>query len=154
MPVLEVRGTSWANATALEGAIGCCGYNPLLSPQLFSGLVFTSGRAVEEVRRWADAQDPAAAWAQYCREAWRGKPVFAVGPKTGRDVQGLLGVEGLGITTGAAASLADEIVRLAGGLGDLQKRPLLFVCGDGRRDELPDALAAAHVGSHPAVQPA
>lgn len=92
----------------------------------FVGLVLTSPRA-------------AAALAEYELEAWRGKPIYVTGARTAEQV-GALGLRPAGETSGSATALADHIVET--GLDG----PLLFLCGDRRRDDLPDRLRAAGLG--------
>ncbi len=97
----------------------------LAHPARYGGLVLTSPRAAEAVQ----AGD---------LTAWRSKPAFVVGPATAA-VMRALGLRPEGEQAGEAEALAEFIV--------LHRfdRPLLFLCGDRRRDVLPDRLRAAAV---------
>lgn len=91
----------------------------------FDGLLVTSPRA-------------AAALRGLDLRGWAGKPAFVVGPRTAGRVRAL-GLAPVGEETGHADALADLIVT------DPPEKPLLFLCGDRRRDMLPNRLRAAQV---------
>lgn len=102
-------------------------------PDAYSGLVITSPRTTD-----AWSREPIAASRL---GAWSAKPVFAVGPRTAAAARDL-GLEPLGHDAGSARELAGYIARRrTPGEG----RPLLFCCGEPRRDELPDRLEAAGI---------
>lgn len=71
-------------------------------------------------------------------EKWRNAPVYAVGPKTAAAVR-QIGLRPIGEDAGRAADLAKRII------GDDPQEPLLFLCGNRRRDVLPDRLTEAGV---------
>lgn len=98
----------------------------------YAGLVVTSPRAVEAVRRGFDA-------APDCRDAWADAPAFAVGAATAAAVREV-GLVPRGHDAGSATELARVITA-----SSLASERLLFLCGNRRRDALPDALRAAHV---------
>lgn len=99
----------------------------LASPGRFAGLIATSPRALEAVRRVsADV------------EGWSRKPVYVVGPKTAEAARAL-GWFPRGDDSGDAAALAQHIVR------DGAQQPLLFLSGARRRDVLPEALRASGI---------
>lgn len=100
-------------------------------PQSYDGLIFTSPRAVE-------AMAGAMPWLPTENVLWHMKPIFAVGPKTASELR-RIGFEPTGEDSGTAAMLFEHIAasRFA--------RPLLFLCGNRRRADLPDALRAADI---------
>ena len=102
----------------------------LRAPERYGGLVLTSPRAVEALHR-IDANSG-------LLTLWREKPAYVVGPKTASEAS-LLGLEPAGQEGGAAEELADMIVQ------DPPEMPLLFLCGNRRRDVLPEQLLAAGV---------
>ncbi len=95
-------------------------------PKSYGGLIFTSPRAVEAFAE-AMSRRPIE------NVVWRAKPVFAVGPRTADELRSV-GFAPIGEESGSGGTLANHI---------LQRRfekPLLFLCGDRRRDELLDRL--------------
>jgi len=95
----------------------------------YAALLATSpraGRAVHQAFRADEA----------CRVAWQGRRAYVVGPKTGRWMR-KLGFEVRGEETGSATALGRLIVE------DSNDEPLLFLCGNRRRDALPNALRDA-----------
>lgn len=97
----------------------------LTRPDTYGGLVFTSPRAVEAL----GGRDLA---------PWRAKPAFAVGPATAAAARAL-GLRPEGAAAGDAETLAGLIT------AQFFAQPLLFLCGDRRRDGLPDRLRVAAV---------
>ena len=97
----------------------------------YAGLVVTSPRAVgalkEALSGGADE-----------RAAWQGKSAFAVGPRTAEALEAL-GFAPQGQESGSAQELAALIVRHS------FKEPLLFLCGNRRRDVLPNRLREAGI---------
>ena len=98
----------------------------LARPAHYAGLIVTSPRAV---RALSDTlAEPSVQSA-----AWKAKPAYAVGPRTAEALRAL-GFAPEGEETGEAAALADYIARRAKGA------PLLFLCGNRRRETLPERL--------------
>ena len=105
----------------------------LAHPDRYGGLLLTSPRAVEafaEALRWLPNQSA----------AWTAKPVFAVGPRTSEALR-QLGFQPQGEEAGNAEALADVLEQSAAGLDGR----LLFLCGDRRRDTLPERLQNAEI---------
>lgn len=103
----------------------------LLHPNDYHGLILTSPRAafrlVDTLSRYQIDPKP-----------WRQRPVFAVGPATTLPLRNA-GFTPLGEDCGNAGELA-ELVR------QIETRlPWLFLCGDRRRDTLPETLRAAGI---------
>jgi uroporphyrinogen-III synthase len=90
-------------------------------------LVLTSPRAVEALARLG------------LRRGWAGRSAWTVGAETARRAR-RLGLSTRGESAGSAERLGAEI-RAA-----RPERDLLFVCGDRRRDVLPDELRAGGLG--------
>ena len=91
----------------------------LANPDSFGGLVLTSPRAAD-------------ALAEHDLTGWREKPTFVVGPRTAERAQAL-GLRTEGEEAGSAAALAETVIA----------NKILFLCGDRRRDELPERLRSA-----------
>jgi uroporphyrinogen-III synthase len=103
----------------------------LRSPDVYSGLIATSPRAVRALRRVFDDAGPLQA-------AWKGRTAYAVGPKTAEGLRAL-SLEVRGAEAGNAEALAARIA------DDVPGRPLLFLSGSHRRKALPQGLRAAAV---------
>jgi uroporphyrinogen-III synthase len=95
-------------------------------PDLYESLVLTSPRAV------------AAIAARGGPRSWTGSTVYAVGPATAAAASDL-GLSVRGQEAHDGASLADVILQ------DERQGPVLFLCGNRRRDVLPRALRKAGV---------
>lgn len=95
-------------------------------PRTYDGLILTSPRAV-------DALTNAMPWLPTENVLWHAKAIFAVGPRTAADLREI-GFDPIGEGSGSAEMLAEYIVHQ-----DF-KRPLLFLCGNRRRDTLPFLL--------------
>jgi uroporphyrinogen-III synthase len=96
-----------------------------------AAIVATSPRIGAALERlFADHEDLA--------RLWEGAPAYAVGPKTAQRLQEV-GVEPRGAEAGDAEALASRIIEEA------PSAPLLFLCGNRRRDTLPNRLRAADV---------
>ena len=106
-------------------------YKLLKHPDRYTGLIFTSPRAVEAFSR-------AFPGTGIEKTGWENKTLFAVGPRTAAAVRSL-GYEPEGEGAGSAEQLGAYILkRRTGGT-------LLFLCGDRRRDVLPSLLREAGV---------
>jgi uroporphyrinogen-III synthase len=91
----------------------------------FAGLVLTSPRAAQALRG-------------IDLTAWQDHPAFVVGPATATEAQ-KVGLRSIGADSGSAEELAAVIAARS------FDRPLLFLCGDRRRDVLPDRLRDAGI---------
>lgn len=100
-------------------------------PRSYDGLIFTSPRAVEAVAS-------AMSWLPTENVMWHSKSIFAVGPKTASELR-QIGFEPTGEGSGSAEMLSEHIAACE------FTRPLLFVCGNRRRDDLPDTLREAAI---------
>lgn len=97
----------------------------------YAGIVATSPRVASALERlFADREDLA--------QRWNGAPAYAVGPKTARRLRDV-GLEPRGDDAGDAEALASQIIE------EVPSAPLLFLCGNRRRDTLPNRLRAADV---------
>jgi len=94
-------------------------------PEDYAGLILTSPRAVAAMKGFDLA-------------AWHEHPAFAVGLRTASEAA-KLGLQTVGEESGSADDLADVITARS------FEQPLLFLCGDRRRDTIPDRLRAADV---------
>ncbi|MEP0546083.1 MAG: uroporphyrinogen-III synthase [Rhodothermales bacterium] len=91
----------------------------------FAGLILTSPRAADALRGLD-------------LSAWQSKTTFVVGPATAEAARAL-GLRPEGEEAGQADDLADRIAARR------FEAPLLFLCGDRRRDALPDRLRATGI---------
>jgi uroporphyrinogen-III synthase len=87
-------------------------------------IVFTSGNAVENVAGFANGEKPD--WKIYC-----------IGNNTRRAVEKHFGASTVADVAENAVWLADKIISRK------EKAPIIFFCGDQRRDELPGKLKEA-----------
>ena len=105
----------------------------LRHPERYAGLIATSPRATQALQKTFQRAPEAAA-------AWRAKPAFAVGPKTAAGLRAG-GLQPRGEESGSGAVLGSVI---ASGLKEkkirMGERPLLFLCGNRRREALPEQL--------------
>lgn len=112
---------------------------PLRHPDHYTGLVLTSpraARALREALRTLPDQEGA---------EWTAKPAFAVGPKTAGTLREG-GMEPLGEESGNAAALGAVIAKeMKTRERATPERPLLFLCGNRRRETLPRVLREANV---------
>lgn len=100
-------------------------------PGSYGGLILTSPRAVEamaSVLRWLPGEIA----------RWHAKPVFVVGSRTASDLREI-GFEPEGESSGSGDQLARYITTRK------FEDPLLFLCGNRRRDELPDLLSTEQI---------
>ena len=98
-------------------------------PQEYGGLIITSPRAVQALAQALDEER---------LRRWREKTVFAVGPATAAALREV-GLMPWGEEAGGGAALAEVIVTRR------PEKQLLFLAGNRRRDELPEALRAEGV---------
>ena len=98
----------------------------LRRPGDYGGLIATSPRVGRALQRIFDDEGTTHA-------GWEGTTAYAVGPKTADELRAL-SFEVKGEGTGSASALASFIA------DDESEGPLLFLCGNRRRDELPDRL--------------
>lgn len=103
----------------------------LARPGAYDGLVVTSPRAAEVLREALEQQTESGA-------AWTDELAFAVGPRTAEMLREV-GFAPEGEESGGAEQLAERIARKSFG------KPLLFLCGNRRRDALPDRLAEQNI---------
>lgn len=96
----------------------------------YGGVICTSPRAVQALGEVVKEMAGAA-------RSWTSRPAYAVGPRTAEMLREL-GFRAEGEAAGDAAALAAHIA------AQTHQRPLLFLCGNRRRDVLPEALR--HVG--------
>lgn len=122
IPVLEFE---FVNQAGLEKA--------LKNGDDYSGLICTSTRGVQAVQECSMDLELLA--------NWKSKPIYVVGPATKRAVE-FLGLSATGDDTGNAEALAHFILQ---NHTDTAK-PLLFICGSSRRDELPSILSSSPIG--------
>ncbi len=101
----------------------------LKRPDDYAGLLVTSPRAVQILAVCLDPE---------IGRAWKTKPAFVVGPRTAALLRDL-GFRPQGEAAGDARTLAPLLT------SQLWENPLLFPCGNRRRDVLPEALRAARV---------
>ncbi len=103
----------------------------LQRPESYSGLILTSPRAVvalAEQLRWLPSETG----------SWHTRRIFAVGPRTSGALEAL-GFSPEGASSGSGEQLAQYIVSQ-----DIEL-PLLFLCGNRRRDTVPENLQRAGV---------
>jgi uroporphyrinogen-III synthase len=92
----------------------------------YAGLIVTSPRAVHALEK--------AHLSEGIQADWMGKSAYAVGPKTASALRAL-GFDPAGEEAGHADALGSVIAK--------KENPYLFLCGNRRRDTLPDVLRDA-----------
>lgn len=97
----------------------------------YEALVATSPRVATALERLFSDDE-------HLAQKWWGATAYAVGPKTAERLQ-RIDLEPKGTESGGAEALADRII------GDPPSASLLFLCGNRRRDTLPERLRAASV---------
>nr|QIA61830.1 uroporphyrinogen-III synthase [Halichondria panicea] len=107
----------------------------ILSSDKFSGIVFTSGTAVEVCVSSLTEHERGRV-----TERWKQLPVFVVGKATAQAVRGL-GLSPTGSHSGNAETLSKLIIEHF--CPGVPTKPLLFPCGALRRETLPVALEGA-----------
>jgi uroporphyrinogen-III synthase len=103
----------------------------LRTPGRYGGVVATSPRVGGALHRIFDDEGT-------LHTRWEGRPAYAVGPKTGDELRAL-SFDVRADDAGTAADLVEQIVE------EDPDSPLLFLCGNRRRDDLPDGLREARV---------
>ncbi|KAJ8717533.1 hypothetical protein PYW08_005932 [Mythimna loreyi] len=106
----------------------------LLSEKLlqdYTGIVFTSPRAIEAVSK---------CWDPTRFVIWNTKRVYTVGDASCHKIKLLLGLEALGMSSGNAENLAKIIVK-----ENPSESKFLFPCGSLRSETLPAILQSSHV---------
>ncbi|POM76006.1 Uroporphyrinogen-III synthase [Phytophthora palmivora] len=103
----------------------------------YSGILVTSPRSAIAVANVVNGLDTKLK--QEILEKLRGKPVFSVGVATSRELLPL-GVVCKGDDAGSADMLSEYLHQ--GGVlpADCKEKPMVFLCGDKRRDTLPDSF--------------
>ena len=101
----------------------------LAAPHRWKGLIFTSKRAVQALKQVDAYLLP-----------WKSKPCFVVGNATWKAAE-KVGLNCIGSESGCGSQLG-EVIKKSSHKGDL---PLLFVCNQLRRDELPQYLTNHNV---------
>jgi uroporphyrinogen-III synthase len=106
----------------------------------YAGLIMTSQRAVEAVRRAFESSQ------ERLNEAWADLLLFSVGSQTTEEACRMLNRPlSTAWTAPDASSLADVIRDKSKSDRSRFERPLLFPCSSIRRNDLPDALRACEV---------
>ena len=103
----------------------------LRSRDAYAALIATSPRAGTALKRVFEDRPVLA-------RAWRKAPAYAVGPKTAARLRDA-GLAPRGADAGSADALAEHIIEAD------PAAPVLFLCGNRRRDVLPQRLRAAAV---------
>ncbi|XP_003794158.1 uroporphyrinogen-III synthase [Otolemur garnettii] len=128
----------------------------LSHPENYGGLIFTSPRAVEAVELCLEKDNEAEVWEKSLREKWNAKPVYVVGKATASLVS-KIGLDTKGENCGNAEKLAEYICSR-----ESSALPLLFPCGNLKREILPKMLQAEGIpmesltvyqtAAHPGIQ--
>ncbi|XP_055101936.2 uroporphyrinogen-III synthase isoform X3 [Symphalangus syndactylus] len=106
----------------------------LSHPEDYGGLIFTSPRAVEAAELCLEKNNKTEVWERSLKEKWNAKSVYVVGNATASLVS-KIGLDTEGETCGNAEKLAEYICSR-----ESSALPLLFPCGNLKREILPKAL--------------
>nr|XP_028585803.1 uroporphyrinogen-III synthase isoform X1 [Podarcis muralis]XP_028585804.1 uroporphyrinogen-III synthase isoform X1 [Podarcis muralis]XP_028585805.1 uroporphyrinogen-III synthase isoform X1 [Podarcis muralis]XP_028585807.1 uroporphyrinogen-III synthase isoform X1 [Podarcis muralis] len=105
-------------------------------PQQYSGLIFTSPRAVEAFRLCLDDITKKKVWKNSLREKWNTKSIYVVGKATA-ELVAEIGLTSQGESSGNAEKLAEYICSRE----SPNSLPLFFPCGALKRETLPTMLS-------------
>ena len=117
--VISFIETTPANNDSLKNAVEYWMQQP-------ATVVFTSMNAVESVNRYTGNQQP----------NW---DIYSIGNTTRKLAEDFFGAPQVYGTADSAVALADEIIK------NKNEKPVVFFCGDQRRDELPGKLNEAGI---------
>ncbi|XP_039320908.1 uroporphyrinogen-III synthase isoform X3 [Saimiri boliviensis] len=106
----------------------------LSHPEDYGGLIFTSPRAVEAAELCLEKDNKTEVWERSLKEKWNAKSVYVVGNATA-SVVSKIGLDTEGETCGNAEKLAEYICSR-----ESSALPLLFPCGNLKREILPNML--------------
>ncbi|XP_062859593.1 uroporphyrinogen-III synthase [Trichomycterus rosablanca] len=106
----------------------------LFEPEKYDGIIFTSPRAVEAVRRCTETSTRKEEW-NTVKDKWNKKSVYVVGKATASLAKDL-GLNYHGEHTGTAETLSQLIIDRE----SPASAPLLFPCGSLKREVLPTTL--------------
>ena len=120
---IPVLAFEYQNQDKLEAALN--------KPDDYAGIIVTSPRAGDLLGSVFQASDPV------CK-SWQSKPVICIGKRTAESIIACKHVPHISDRADSSA-VAEKVVVFA------EKRPWIFICGNLRRDELPEALSQADV---------
>ncbi|XP_074615563.1 uroporphyrinogen-III synthase-like isoform X2 [Acropora palmata] len=113
----------------------------LREPYHFRGMVLTSQRAVEAMERCVNDLISREVWKNTLRNDWQDKAIFVVGQATAKAALDKLGLESTGHEAGSAEALVPVILHSVRQGHD----PLLFPCGNLRRETIPTEMEKAGI---------
>ncbi|XP_037597717.1 uroporphyrinogen-III synthase isoform X2 [Cebus imitator] len=106
----------------------------LSHPEDYGGLIFTSPRAVEAAELCLEKDNKTEVWERSLKEKWNAKSVYVVGNAT-TSLVSKIGLDTEGEACGNAEKLAEYICSR-----ESSALPLLFPCGNLKREILPKTL--------------
>lgn len=113
----------------------------LKEPCKYEGMVLTSQRAVEAIEHCVSDFIRQEVWRSKIASVWREKAVFVVGKATAKAASEKLGLESIGNEAGSADALVPVILQSVKPGGN----PLLFPCGNLRRETIPTEMGKAGI---------
>lgn len=113
----------------------------LEEPSKYEGMVLTSQRAVEAMELCVTNFISHEVWRCETVKGWREKAIFVVGKATAKAASERLGLESSGHDTGSADALVPIILQSI----KPSSSPLLFPCGNLRRETIPSEMAKAEI---------
>ncbi|XP_015772125.1 PREDICTED: uroporphyrinogen-III synthase-like [Acropora digitifera] len=116
-------------------------FQKLREPFHFRGMVLTSQRAVEAMERCVNELISHEVWKNTLRNDWQDKAIFVVGEATAKAALDKLGLESTGHEAGSAEALVPVILHSVRQGHD----PLLFPCGNLRRETIPTEMEKAGI---------
>ncbi|TDH68203.1 hypothetical protein CCR75_008095 [Bremia lactucae] len=103
----------------------------------YSGILVTSPRSAIAVTNLVNALEPMQKL--HVLKKLRAKPIFSVGAATSRELLPLK-VTCKGDNAGSASALSDYLHRCRALPADCRDKPMMFLCGDKRREILPESF--------------
>ncbi|XP_033106830.1 uroporphyrinogen-III synthase-like [Anneissia japonica] len=110
-------------------------YEQIAQPEKYGGIIFSSPRAVEAVNKSIENNSSLKEWQANLIPKWHSLPAYTVGQASGEFVKEL-GLIPIGADSGNAENLVKTIKTGYAPSG----RPLLFPCGNLRRETIPQSL--------------
>lgn len=107
----------------------------------YGGMILTSQRAVEAIEKCVTDIISQEVWRTKMAKIWQQKCIFVVGKATRNAASDKLGLESSGFEAGSAESLVPIILQAV----EPGSNPLLFPCGNLRRETIPVEMAKAGI---------
>ncbi|XP_031555733.1 uroporphyrinogen-III synthase-like [Actinia tenebrosa] len=113
----------------------------LHQPQSHGGMIITSPRSVEAIELSISKYIPKEKWLEVLQKQWQDLHLFAIGDATSTAMKNKLGLQSCGYQSGSAEKLVPIIKQVI----TAGNQPLLFPCGNLRRETIPQEMKNAGI---------